>query len=412
MKFDKYSIAPAIKKRIEELGFKKPTDIQYKTIPNILKGEDVLAIAQTGTGKTAAYVIPVIHKIDLQKMNSRVKGIKCLVMVPTRELAIQIKNVFNDLGKYLKVNAVAVYGGVEQDPQIKSLNDKADILVATPGRMFDLINQGYINISRIRTLVVDEADLMLQKGFYKDIKDVQRHIPKNRQTLFFSATIDHNIKKLAYSLVVNAIRIQLSPKDPISKNVTHYKMRVLQDDKRFFLEELIKENKESKILVFVRTKVRSERVSKAMDRVGIKNLVLNGDVAQYDRLKVLKQFKSSQDHILIATDVSARGIDIPDVKIVVNYDIPTEAETYVHRIGRTGRGRNSGLAYTFYTPDDRDMLYQIEEYITKEITEINISKGLYKDVVGFTEDQPLTMDSLQNMVSEIEKSKKKKRKKR
>ena len=269
MKFSQYSCSPDIKRNLEGLGFNRPTDIQFKAIPPIVRGEDVLAIAQTGTGKTAAFAIPIVDKLHKGKKNKRSEGIKCVVMVPTRELAIQITEVFQIIGKHTKVKSFCVFGGVEQAPQIASLQDGIDILVTTPGRMFDLTSQGYIQLDKVETLVLDEADHMLDLGFIKDIQDLIRYLPKNRQTLFFSATITPKIKKLAYSLVRSAIRIQISPKDPVSKNVEHGVAFVSMDDKRFFLERMIKEHTDSKILVFVRTKVRAERVFKAMERVGI-----------------------------------------------------------------------------------------------------------------------------------------------
>lgn len=218
MKFEDYNISTEVKMSIGKLGFKRPTDIQFKTIPHILKGEDVLAIAQTGTGKTAAFAIPIIEKLHVKKkLQTRKDGIKALVMVPTRELAIQIHEVFTEISNNTRVKCFSVFGGVEQGPQIEKLEKGIDILISTPGRMFDLVSQGYINLNRVDTLVLDEADHMLDLGFIKDIRDVIKHLPKNRQTLFFSATIDAEIKKLAYSLVTNPIRIQISPKDPVSK---------------------------------------------------------------------------------------------------------------------------------------------------------------------------------------------------
>ena len=412
MKFDKYNIAPELKKRINELAFKKPTDIQYKTIPSVLKGEDVLAIAQTGTGKTAAYVIPVLDKIHNSKTRSRQKGIQCLVMVPTRELAVQIKDVFSSFAKYTKVKCVSIYGGVEQDNQIEKLSDNVDVLIATPGRMFDLISQGYIDLNYLRYLIIDEADLMLSRGFYKDIMDVRRKIPKNRQTLFFSATIDHEIKKLAYSLVTNPIRIQISPKDPVSKNVNHFYLIVEMDHKRHFLEHFVKENPDKKILVFARTKVRVERIAKAMERVNVNVLTLHGDKQQSNRLKILDRFKNNEVRILIATDVSSRGIDIPNVSIVINYDLPDEADTYVHRIGRTGRGRSTGIAYSFCSPEEKDKLLNIEKYITKSIDQIKIDKFDYSEILDMTDPNQISMEDIYKMVDDSAEFKRNKKRKK
>ncbi|QZT36828.1 DEAD/DEAH box helicase [Halosquirtibacter xylanolyticus] len=394
MRFDQYSLIPQIKENLSKKGLKKPTDIQFKSIPHILKGEDVLAIAQTGTGKTAAFAIPVIHKIHLLKVKKRASGIRCLVMVPTRELCMQIAEVFNDLGKKTKVVTKSIFGGVEQDAQIDTLNKGVDIVVATPGRMFDLISQGHLKLDHIEVLVLDEADQMLDKGFYHDIKSLQRHIPKRRQTLFFSATIDEKIKKLAYSLVINPIRIQISPKNPVARNVDHSIVKVKMDDKRFFLERFVKENEDKKILVFVRTKVRAERVMKAMSRVNIECLTLHGDKDQSERIQTLDKFKKGEINILVATDVSARGIDIPNVEFVINYDIPEEADNYVHRVGRTGRGRSKGKAISFVSKEENELIFAIEEYTGDKIKEIKINLDDYQDTIDYSDDVSQSWQSL------------------
>ncbi len=251
MKYEDYRFNPDVKRSIALAGFKKPTDIQYKSIPPIMKGEDVLAISQTGTGKTAAFVIPVLSKLIDKRTQSQHNGVRCLVMAPTRELAQQTEKVFKQFAKYSDISILGLYGGVEQDPQINKLKDGVDILIATPGRMFDLISQGFVKLRFLEILIVDEADHMLGKGFIKDIRDLIKFLPRKRQTLFFSATIDKEIKKLAYSLVNNPIRIQISPKDPVSKNIKHFMAFVEMDDKRFFLERVIKDQAEAKILVFV-----------------------------------------------------------------------------------------------------------------------------------------------------------------
>ena len=381
MKFDQYHISSEIKRNLDQLGFKRPTDIQYKAIPSIMKGEDVLAIAQTGTGKTAAFAIPVINRIHTQKSSKRSMGIKCLVMVPTRELAMQIGEVFTAIAKHTKTKVFALYGGVEQDPQIKKLQEGLDVLITTPGRMFDLISQGYISLNSIDTLILDEADHMLDLGFIEDIKYVKRMLTRQHQTLFFSATIDNKIKKLAFSQVNNsAIRIQISPDDPVSKNVTHFVMFVEMDDKRFFLERFIHDNPGSKIIVFVRTRVRAERVAKAMERAGIATSTIHGEKDQLERAKVMSQFKEGGFNILIATDVSARGIDVPDVNYVINYDLPEDAEYYVHRVGRTGRGTSKGVAISFCSTEEKEKLEEIHELLKKEISVIEINKREYAEI--------------------------------
>ena len=413
MKFEDYHIAPEIKRSLEKAGYKRPTDIQFKAIPAIMKGEDVLAIAQTGTGKTAAFAIPVIDLLHNQKASSRSEGIKCIVMVPTRELAIQITEVFEKLGQFTKVKAFSVFGGVEQGPQIAQLEKGIDVLISTPGRMFDLVSQGHIKLNKIQILVLDEADHMLDLGFIKDIQDLIKFLPKSRQTLFFSATINEKIKKLAYSLVRNAIRIQVSPNDKVARNITHSVAYIGMDDKRFFLERIVKENPESKILVFVRTNVRAERVFSALERMEIKSMTIHGDKDQTDRLDALNQFKQGIVKVMIATDVSARGIDIANVDYVVNYDLPEQAENYVHRVGRTGRGTQKGLAVSFCSPEEKVVLDEIQEYLGQPIDVVKISITDYSETLDFTSDKPVDdINALMKEVEDYEAGKKKKKKRK
>jgi ATP-dependent RNA helicase RhlE len=368
MKFEDYPIAAPIKKNLAAAGFKRPTDIQFKAIPCILKGEDVLAVAQTGTGKTAAFAIPVIDRIHKSKQSRARAGIQCIVMVPTRELAGQIGAVFNTLSSHTRVNPFAVFGGVGQDRQIARLKDGIDVLVATPGRMFDLISQGAISLSRVNTLVLDEADRMLAKGFLEDIQAIKKKLPRRHQTLFFSATINKEIKKLAFSQVrTSAIRIQIAPDSPVSRNVSHWVVEMEMDDKRFFLRRFIRDHENERILVFVRTKVRAERVARALDRDHIASATLHGDKDQAERTRVLARFKAGEERILIATDVSARGIDIPNLDYVINYDLPDNPENYVHRVGRTGRGTHKGQAFSFCSPNEKTLLNQIQALINEEI---------------------------------------------
>lgn len=409
MKFEKYHIAAEIKRNLSGFGFKRPTDIQYKAIPSIMKGEDVLAIAQTGTGKTAAFAIPIIDKIHRIKSSKRSWGIKCIIMVPTRELAAQIGNVFNDFSKHTKVKSFAVYGGVDQDPQIKKLKDGIDVLIATPGRMFDLISQGVISVKHVDTLVLDEADQMLDLGFINDIKAIKKKLVRKHQTLFFSATINKTIKKLAFSQVKSsAIRIQISPDDPVAKNVSHFVMFVEMDDKRFFLRRFIKDNPESKVIVFVRTRVRAERVVKALERGGINAAALHGDKDQILRAQVMNQFKLGKINIMVATDISARGIDIPDVHYVINYDLPEKKENYVHRVGRTGRGVNKGIAISFCSKEEKERLQDIELFLNKKIETISITKKEHAHTMAFSNET----QSAQDLIKEHEEWKKRKKKKR
>ena len=414
MKFSDYNFDPKVKRGLEKLGFRRPTDIQFKSIPNILKGEDLLAVAQTGTGKTAAFAIPIVDLIYEQKQKERrPTGAKCIVLVPTHELALQIEGVFQQITQFTTVKVMALIGGVDQSPQIAQLEKRVDIVVATPGRMFDLISQGHLPTHRIEILVLDEADYMLDLGFIKDIEDLIRKLPRRRQTLFFSATINDKIKKIAYGIVrQNAIRIQLSPKDPVAKKIDHSVIFVDMDHKRFFLERVVKENPDTKILVFVRTKVRAERVSKAMTRAEISSITIHGDKDQETRTAMLDKFRNGEVPLLIATDITARGIDIPNVEIVVNYDLPVEAENYVHRVGRTGRANQKGHAYSFCAKEEKPVLNEIQSYLQKEIKVLRIEGSEYTDTLDVEKERKNDYKALIQEDEEFEKKRKKKKRKK
>ncbi|MEN9399897.1 MAG: hypothetical protein RL632_998 [Bacteroidota bacterium] len=385
MKFSDYPISNLIIEQLEAMDYRKPTDIQFKSIKHILEGEDVMAVAQTGTGKTAAFAIPVIDRFEKRKRKGY-KGVRCLVMVPTRELAKQIGSVFTEIGKKTSVRSFGLFGGTDQEQQIRTLKNGVDVLVTTPGRMFDLISQGHLDVSQLEVLVLDEADLMLDLGFNKDIKDVMKHIPKNRQTLFFSATISKKIKSLAYDVVRDAIRIQISPKNPVARNIDHAVAFIEMDDKRFFLENILKEYPENMFIVFARTKVRVERVVAAMERVGVKTEALHGGIEQKDRFAILDRFRSGENRVLITTDVAARGIDIPSMDYVINYDLPDDPENYVHRCGRTGRGNRRGQALSFCSASEKKLLEDIEEYTGEEIEHYEIDPDDYSEIMKDIED--------------------------
>jgi ATP-dependent RNA helicase RhlE len=329
-------------------------------------------------------------------------------------LALQVESVFKTLGKHTNVTAYAIHGGVEQDPQKEQLEKGVDVLIVTPGRMFDLLNQGDLRLDKVEILVLDEADHMLDLGFIADIRGVMHNIPWKKQTLFFSATINDKIKDIAYSLVhSDAIRIQISPKDPVAKNIEHSVAFIEMDDKRFFLESLIKSESDKKMLVFVRTKVRAERLKKAMERIGVETDTIHSDREHADRERTMKQFRKGELKVLIATDVSARGIDIPNVEFVVNYDLPESAEQYVHRVGRTGRGSNKGQAYSFCSTQEKELLKEIEENLGKPIVRLQVSKTEYDSVVNATlekrEDKKYDVMAL---IEEAEEAKKKVKKRK
>jgi len=384
MKFKDYPISQSIKAQLEVMGFNRPTDIQFRAIKHILKGEDVMAVAQTGTGKTAAFVIPMLNHF-LVIPRGKYAGIRGLILVPTRELANQISKVVAEIALQTHLRVLGLYGGVEQENQIKTLNEGVDVLVTTPGRMFDLISQGFVDVSKLEIFVLDEADLMLDLGFNKDIQDLIRKIPKNRQTLFFTATISKKIKSLAYDVVRDAIRIHVSPQNPVSKNVDHAVASIEMDDKRFFLENILKEYPEKKFIVFARTKVRVERIVAAMARVTVNSEALHGGIEQNDRFAILDRFRSGENNVLITTDVACRGIDIPDMDYVVNYDLPDNPENYVHRCGRTGRGNKRGQALSFCSKDENLLLDAIESYTGEEVQRFNITADDYKEILSDTE---------------------------
>ena len=411
MKFSDYPLSPELKRSIAKQGWKRPTDIQYRAIRPILEGEDVLAIAQTGTGKTAAFAIPILQRLHDRKQSQwRETGISCLVMVPTRELALQLTEVFTSLAKGTGVRVLGLTGGVEIEPQIARLTRELDLLITTPGRMYDLLGRQILRLERVDMLVLDEADLMLDLGFIEDIRGVIGHLQRKHQTLFFSATIDERIKKLAYSLVRNPIRIRISPKDPVSKNVDHSVLFVEMDDKRFFLERVMKENPEAKFLVFARTRVRCERIAKAMLRAGISSITLHGDLPQKDREAALDAFRAGEERLMIATDVSARGIDIPDVTHVINYDLPEQPDNYVHRVGRTGRGKNRGIAYSFCAAEERNLLVAIQEYTGHEIRILDLDRSAYRETLSLSKEDSLGLADLLEQAEEATKRKKGKRK--
>lgn len=402
MRFDKYPLHPKLKSNLASNGFHKTTDIQYKAIYGILSGKDILAIAQTGTGKTAAFAIPIIHMAISKK-------VKSLVVVPTHELALQIEKVFLTLSKGLAVRCKAIFGGVEQKNQETALAKGVDILIATPGRLFDLQHQRILNLREIDLLVVDEADHMLSLGFLKDILDLVERMSKKRQTLFFSATINPEVKKLANKLVSQAVRIEISPDNPVNKNINHFYARIELDHKRHFLGAFLEENKGAKIICFVRTKVRAGRVLAHLNKLGFSALEMHGGLDQKERNQVMGAFGNNEITCLIATDVSARGIDFPDIDVVINYDLPDEPENYVHRIGRTGRGRNKGKAFSFVANEEEQKLQQIENYLGRSIEEIVLDPSRYEETILLHEKtQGMTLKDIQKEIAKLDLKKKKK----
>jgi len=358
-----------------------------------------------------AFALPVIHRLSRRRKGSDNHSLRCVVMVPTHELAIQVSGVFKELAAETSVLIEGIYGGIDQDPQIEKLKDGVDVIVATPGRLFDLESQGHLSLKAVETLILDEADHMLELGFKHDMNQLITKLPPGRQVLFFSATINKHVKDMAYSLVHKAVRIQISPNDPVAKNINHSVAFIEMDDKRFFLERIIRENPDSKILVFVRTKVRAERVMKALERVNLLSQTIHGDKDQNQRNHAMEQFFSGDNKVLIATDVSARGIDIPDVDIVINYDIPEETENYVHRVGRTGRGQKKGVAIAFCSAEEKERLAAIEGFLDREIAQLDIEKGAYQETVKMSGVEETDWKALMDADDELTNQRKRKNKK-
>ncbi len=413
MKFEKYHISDEIKDNLLDIGFHKTTDIQFKAIPHILNGEDVLAIAQTGTGKTAAFAIPIVNQLqELKKKKKSKKAafLKCLVLTPTRELTRQIGKVFSQLSRNTGVTSYAIYGGVEHDPQIKQLIGGLDLLIATPGRLFDLIAQGYINVEKVKILVLDEADHMLDLGFINDIKAIKKKLPNFHQTLFFSATINPEIKKLAYSQIkAKAMRIQVSPEKLVSKNISHFVCFLEMDQKRHLLVNFANQNPKAKMIAFVRTQVRAERVHKHLAKNEIPALTLHGAMSQNQREQNLELFRAQKSGLLVATDLTARGIDLPDITHVVNYDLPDNPENYVHRIGRTGRGFATGDALSLCSPEEKQKLDGIQNFIQTDIPVLKLDAD-FKEEIVFKEPEEFDIFDILQMEEELAESKKSKKK--
>lgn len=362
MNFKELNLSSKILSAIDFMGHTRATQIQKETIPHILNGYDVIGCAQTGTGKTGAFTIPILEILANKKVHSR-KLIKVLVLAPTRELAIQIDDSFENYGKNLSLNHIAIFGGVSQVNQIAALKKGVDILTATPGRLLDLIKQGYIDLSRIEFLVLDEADHMLDMGFVNDIKKILKILPTERQTLFFSATMPNEIKKFAGTILKKPKEVNVTPISSTAKTVTQELYFVDKIDKQNLLIELLKRKTNSQSLVFTRTKHGADKLVKRLLKVGIKASAIHGNKSQGNRQRVLSDFKRNNISVLIATDIAARGIDINELPYVINYELPSIPETYVHRIGRTGRAGNNGVAVSFCDKDERKDLMGIQKLL-------------------------------------------------
>jgi ATP-dependent RNA helicase RhlE len=371
MLFEDLSLSKSIQKAVFEEGYTEATPIQEQAIPIVLSGRDLVGCAQTGTGKTAAFAIPIIHQLHRMVGSSKkTKTIRALIITPTRELAVQIGQNFDKYGKYTNLTQLTIFGGVSQIPQVDVLRKGIDVLIATPGRLLDLHKQGFIDLNYLHTLVLDEADQMLDMGFVNDVKKIVKLTPNNRQTLLFSATMPIAIRELAEMFLKDPASVTVSPVSSTAEKVEQRIYFVEKSEKRNLLYHLIRNEKLSDVLVFSRTKHGADNVVKALRKHGVAAEVIHGDKSQTARQRVLDAFKNKEVGVLVATDIAARGIDIDQLPFVINFDLPNIPETYVHRIGRTGRAGNGGIAISFCSKDEEPYWKDIIKLIKVEVTTI------------------------------------------
>jgi ATP-dependent RNA helicase RhlE len=382
MSFDKLGLTPELLRAVAEQGYTTPTPIQAQAIPVVLAGKDLLAAAQTGTGKTAGFTLPLLKILNERKT----KGVRCLILVPTRELAAQVQDSVRTYGKYKPLRSTTIFGGVNINAQIQELRRGVDIVVATPGRLLDHVQQRTIDLRTVEILVLDEADRMLDMGFIHDIRRIIGLLPKQRQNLMFSATFPEEIRKLASTFMRDPVTVEVARRNTPAELVAQVQHPVGQDRKRELLAHLVKENDWHQVLVFTRTKHGANRLAKQLNASGIEADAIHGNQSQPQRTKVLKRFKDDELRVLVATDIAARGIDIDQLPHVVNFDLPHVAEDYVHRIGRTGRAGSSGEAVSLVSHEDRPLMAAIERLMNRKV-ELRAVAGFDTPRHGYSEPQ-------------------------
>ena len=365
--FSDFELIEPILKAIVEENYTTPTPIQAATIPHLLAGRDLLGCSQTGTGKTAAFALPILQRLDANRRAAAPNAPRVLVVSPTRELAAQISDSFSTYGRHLRFRQAVIFGGVGQAPQTRALARGVHIVVATPGRLLDLMEQGFIKLDRLEMFVVDEADRMLDLGFLPDLKKIIAALPKERQSIFFSATMPPKVAELAAGLLSDPVRVDATPPSSTVQRIDQNIMNVGQTHKRTLLERLLQKPALKRVLVFTRTKRRADIVAEQLCNAGIRADAIHGNKSQVARTRILLAFRNAKLRVLVATDLAARGIDIDDITHVINYDLPHEPESYVHRIGRTGRAGATGIAISFCDMTERTMLRDIERLIQKSI---------------------------------------------
>ena len=387
MSFKNLRLIEPILKALDEEGYETPTQIQQKSIIPILEHKDILGCAQTGTGKTAAFTIPILQLLQEQREanNSRTKNIDVLILTPTRELAIQIGESIAAYGRHLRLKHLVIFGGVSQHAQVNSIRNGIDILVATPGRLLDLMQQGFISLSNIKFFVLDEADRMLDMGFIHDVKKIIAKLPVKRQSLFFSATMPPEISQLADMLLKNPVKVEVTPVSSTAEMIQQAVYFIEKNDKQGLLIDILKDRSIESLLVFTQMKHAADKLSKRLNAAGINAAAIHGNKSQNARQTALENFKSKKVRVLVATDIAARGIDIDQLSHVLNYELPNVPETYVHRIGRTGRAGASGIALSFCSSEERSYLKDIEKLIKKSIP--------VKRWVGTQQEEPLIAKS-------------------
>ena len=376
MSFEQFGLPAALLRAVQEIGYTVPTPIQTAAIPAVHDGRDLLAAAQTGTGKTAAFALPLLQRLDAEQPNPRgSRAPRLLVLVPTRELAAQVGQSFEDFGRHLQQRTILIFGGVSPRPQLDALRQGVDIIVATPGRLLDHINERAVDLTKVRHLVLDEADRMLDMGFIRDIRRVLAVLPKQRQNLLFSATFSDEIRTLAKGLLHDPLTVEVAPRNAPAELVEHRVHLVEQGEKRAVLSHLLREGSIPQTLVFTRTKHGANRLAEQLGRDGINCAAIHGNKSQGARTKALADFKDYKVQVLVATDIAARGLDISELPQVVNYELPHVPEDYVHRIGRTGRAGSSGQALSLVASDERDRLRAIERVLGRKISVLPLDRS-------------------------------------
>jgi ATP-dependent RNA helicase RhlE len=371
MRFEELEISVPILRALKEEQYEIPTPIQAEAIPHILERKDVMGSAQTGTGKTAAFAIPILQLLEQDRKSKKsARRIKALVITPTRELAIQIGESFSTYGRHTAIKNTVIFGGVNQNQQTATLKKGVDVLVATPGRLLDLMDQGFISLKDIEYFVLDEADRMLDMGFIHDIRKIIARLPEKRQSLFFSATMPKNIVELSRQILHKPVKVAVSPVSSAAETVQHYLYYTNKSSKKNLLLHILKDQDLDQVLLFSRTKHGADRIARNLKKKGIQTAAIHGDKSQNQRQKSLNQFKEGNVRVLVATDIAARGIDIDSLKYVINYDLPNVAETYVHRIGRSGRAGEEGTAISLCEPEENAYLKDIEKLIDQKIEKV------------------------------------------